>query len=431
MSKNQKQLKDSILGRAKRKENFFINIVGTNGSGKTEFVKEIKRKINKVDNFRILYFPSELWISDQKDHQRKKTTTIADQLVDIINEIHGKIQYQTTAVADIEDVKNLIDECSTVKIKEDEYFKIDFKNIFDIKEQTIEEKILATGSVNDVNFSSGEGFYSLLNLSINIAKHPKTKRDNTIFIFDEPEKFLHPTLMKKVALLLFDLYYKEKVNIILSTHSPFFLNFIMEESIRNKVNIETYKFMNDDSILEVKLNNELNYRERKNIYESLFSENIFLVEGLKDYEFVSLMLKENFAKQYYLIIDCYGKLNVKKMHDYINKKFHINECFLFFDRDYYERNDFRISDHASKKKIGFERAKKEIESKRKSSADNIRKNLANYPFYYEFIDDLEEEIRDHKRNKHDMTYITMDNIKKMDNYELIKSKLDAYFKREK
>ncbi|MGL4647578.1 MAG: TOPRIM nucleotidyl transferase/hydrolase domain-containing protein [Mycoplasmoidaceae bacterium] len=449
-------LKEKIIKKINNKEKFFINIVGTNATGKTKFLESLfisknNNDLNNIENNNtILFFKSEIIIEDEAGSGTKKTKTIADKLVEFVNDISEKITYSTEGLKQVEEIKKIIDDCSRDynDNEDDPYFK-DLNKLFKSElEKEIVKDIFTTGSVKTNDFSSGEGFYSLLKLTRNILSNSKINNlinNNIVFILDEPEKFLHPTLIKKVSYLLFDLYKNFNISIISVTHSPLFLNFTMQESIRNKSLASIYKFIRnkekycDDSendyknVIEVDINKieELNYRERENIWNSLFSENIFLVEGLKDYEFLSVFLENIFINKYYFIIDCSGKQGVLKMYEFINNIFNINKCFLLFDCDSKENNIDKIEKFTTENGLESDEAKIKIEENKLKKSNEFKTKLLDYEFFYEFMDNLEEEIKDYKRNKHDMTYITMDNIKEMYNYELIKSKLDAYFKREK
>lgn len=399
-------------------EKCIISLVGKNASFKTELLKEINKHFSKKENFNILFLKAETTFSNeikekQSDIQfvgeiRKFINDFLSKKLDIIDE---QIKMK------IKETSNFLDSIKNDN-KDDEYLKTEIFNSFKLDNDLIENKINIEILPNEKNsikeYSSGQGMYSLLKFcALVIEQSIKSEfinKKKTILIIDEPEKHCHKSLIKKIFNIMYQLY-DLKVIIIFSTHSDYLLDEFISK-FRNKNQNNFYLFNhnrpinNDANILEVndlinKLNkniiNEksLNRREQKIIISSFFDENLFLVEGLKDYEFVNcLMLSEKLNQFYYSIYDCEGKPNVVKLNKII-KDLNLNKkIFCFIDRD----DD------------------KEIKEKN----------------FYEFVPNLEEQIGDPDKNdKNNIEFYNLDNLKqKTTLYLELVNKLICFFEKQ-
>lgn len=91
-----------------------------------------------------------------------------------------------------------------------------------------------------------------------------------------------------------------------------------------------FKMIDKNEMLKVL--SDWTYREKTIIFDSFFSENNILVEGIRDRELIDIILREYFRNEYCDIHDCSGKSAMMK----INKKlmeFDINDNFILFDKD--------------------------------------------------------------------------------------------------
>ncbi len=407
----------------KNEEKCIISLVGRNASFKTELLKEINVNYSNDKNFNVLFLKAETtFLNETKEKQsdiqfigeiRKFINTFLSKKINIIDDQLKKTINEATSFLD-----NLKKDNHN-----DEYLKNEIFNSFKLDENLIENKInieILPNEKNSIkNYSSGQGMYSLLkfcSLVINhsIEKHKDNKKiieKKTILIIDEPEKHCHKSLIKKITSIMYQLY-NLKVIIIFSTHSDYLLNeFISKFRNNNQSNfylLNHNKPFNDDANIEEVKNlidniNEniwnkksLNSREQQIIISSFFDENLFLVEGLKDYEFVNCLMTSNKLNQYYYsIYDCGGKTNVKKLNAIIKNLNPNKNIFCFVDRD----NDPEIKD------------------------DN----------FYEFIPDLETEINDkNKKDKNNIEFYKFENIKNVPLFkELINNKLIYFFEKEK
>lgn len=409
----------------KNEEKCIISLVGKNASFKTELLKEINVNYSNDKNFNVLFLKAETtFLNETKEKQsdiqfigeiRKFINTFLSKKINIIDDQLKKTIKEATSFLD-----NLKKDNHN-----DEYFKNEIFNSFKLDENLIENKInieILSNEKNSIkNYSSGQGMYSLLkfcSLVINqsIEKHKDNKKiieKKTILIIDEPEKHCHKSLIKKIASIMYQLY-NLKVIIIFSTHSDYLLNEFISKFRNNNQNdfylLNHNKPFNDDANIEEVKNlidningnignkKSLNSREQQIIISSFFDENLFLVEGLKDYEFVNCLMTSNELNQYYYsIYDCGGKTSVIKLNEIIKTLNPNKNIFCFVDRD----NDPEIKD------------------------DN----------FYEFIPDLETQINDKNKNKKDknnIEFYKFENIKNVPLFkELINNKLIYFFEKEK
>lgn len=241
------------------------------------------------------------------------------------------------------------------------------KNIFYISNNSFEyhlkEKKNFTQSlinfldINNEKINNINNFdiYEILKLfSKHVLKNKKFK-DKTI-VFDQIENSSHPELVEKNANYIFEL--SKKINIIVITHSPIFLQKIFKRHIND---IQTNNFSNDkndvhkivykyfykknDKFLSLELSNikikkmfeKFQNREINNLTRILFSQNIFLIEGINDENIIYDYINNNhkYNDFFYSLIDCGSKSKIKKMYNILSdlKLTKILNICLFYDKD--------------------------------------------------------------------------------------------------
>ena len=144
---------------------------------------------------------------------------------------------------------------------------------------------------------SGDGYINIFNI---VDALYDSKEENVIFI-DEPEISLHPDLQRKLFSLLKE-YSKDK-QIIISTHSPYFIDWNMIVD-RSKL-LRFKKTDNDIKIYEMSGDTKKNLRgitkDINNINKTLsldtndiffLNDNIILVEGLEDVVGYNLIFRQ-------------------------------------------------------------------------------------------------------------------------------------------
>lgn len=392
--------KEELLKKIISSDSGVFAFIGENAVGKTSFLNKLFDSLPK--NIKKLFLRSEIEIIKEVGKGTKTYLSFVDNLINLINDIHGEIVFSTNEIDKINNIKNIINNSF---LNEDKYFKKEFMNCFNIIDSLKKEKIIETNKINKPFYSSGEGIYSLLMILNNLLVNVDKNNFEICLIIDEPEKFLHPTLMKKVINILINLSTNYGVKIVFSSHSPIFLNILFLKLLHKNYNLLfLYKFLRNDKFYEIDkkviFSQNVNIRQRKLICESLFAENIVLVEGLKDFEYASQITENLFENHYFTIIDCGGWTDVININDLILKSTsnHL-QCFSFIDSDGMKREDKFI-------------------------------NIKNYKYFYIFEKDIEQEMCDKFQTKNNTSIYKFDNIKKTKNFDSIKEKLTQYIKRE-
>lgn len=391
----------------------FYVLTGCNGSGKTTLLDNIKDKLIKDKNSFVFYLGSEIIIENELKENKSKKEFKA-QLREFLN-VHFKKEIN---ISENIEFKKALSEISDVlekikKIEKNKYFKEKFLDFFEIDENII-SGIIILEIINSNNkfedFSTGEGIFSLLYLLKSILQVSVQNTNKNIWILiDEPEKFLHNSLIKKISFLFFDLFSSYKyISFVVSTHSSYLLNEITSLFRKNELHFNCLKLLNKDECLnmsEILFNKNINTRELGILTKAVFDEYILLVEGINDYEFVNLLCINYFNNYFFNIYDCGGKNSVKKICTEVLK---INNLvFSFFDKDYNKKNE--------------KDAKQESDKYRKYFDEN---NLS----YYEFDDNLEDFFNNEISKNQFAEEINIQLIKKNKNVENIISKLEAFFK---
>lgn len=177
--------------------------------------------------------------------------------------------------------------------------------------------------------------------------------ENALVLIDEPELHLHPALQKKYFELLKKARKKRNLQIILSTHSPVFID---EETIKSTFRF--YKKDDDTKIIipEIKKNSkkddDTNIKEIKELFQILtytnsarifFANRVVLVEGASDEYFFKFFYDNYFLKHHNTnesveIIHITGKKQFEKWREFL-KKFGIKNYFI---GDFDNVEDFKL-----------------------------------------------------------------------------------------
>ncbi len=392
-------------------ENGIFSLVGKNASFKTKLLEEINKKLLDKKDVNILFLKAETTFANEI---KEKTSDIQfiGEIRRFINGFFSKkmIIKDKELIHNIKDTNIFLNDLVNYGLKnKDEYFKNEILSAFKI-DDNLKNNIINIEFITNEKILlkiSGQGMYSLLKFcSIIIEKcfqnNDYNKTVKTILIIDEPEKYCHKSLIKKISNILFKLF-NLNVFVIFSSHSDFLVNEIILR-FRKEGNENFFLFNhnypnnNDANIIEIvdfisKLNNynfsnkvkSISRREQKIIVSSFFDENIILVEGLKDYEFASYIIQNNeFDSYYFSIYDCEGKENVKKMKQIISDLNKEKNIFCFVDRD----EDEPIEDNN----------------------------------FYEFVPNLEKVINDpNAGKKNNLDFYTQQNIQNIDLFIKVQS----------
>ncbi len=107
----------------------------------------------------------------------------------------------------------------------------------------------------------------------------------------------------------------------------------------------------------------------------MFIRNTFLVEGLKDYQFIYCILHKRYSKYSYEVIDCSGKTICLKINDVLKTKFSI-DTFVLYDRDNEDISEFAYYfcfENNIEKDLNLNQDKSDCSEISLSTIDNILK----------------------------------------------------------
>lgn len=306
-----------------------VPIVGKNGSGKTKLLKSIIKEAKKLNT--VIVIKAEF-------DQRK----IMEQFDQYINEL-----------LEDDDKYSFIKKYQSKLPKNDENFHPWFIDYLSYNNEN--NKIDVDFNVKKSKIPSGIFLYSLLISLSAIIKCIKDKKGvNKFLIIDEIEKYTHKTLAIKIANVITDLL-RNDINVIFTTHSSIILKEVwhqyselletsqaftqsklkfeiifMKSKIINNENKIFFKSLKKEQLIPVL--HDCTYREQTIIFDTFFSENNILVEGLRDRELVDAILRRYYSNKYCDIHDCSGKGTILRL----NKKImtlDVNDVFILFDKD--------------------------------------------------------------------------------------------------
>lgn len=149
-------------------------------------------------------------------------------------------------------------------------------------------------------------FLKLFNAVKRARSESKTERIMPIIIIEEPESFLHPQAQAEFGRVLQDMAEELKIQIITTTHSPYFLSV---KSPTDNILLERAKSKNNPCTSVVSSNNEnwwepfvealgINGSDFGPMKELIFSDNskILLVEGYIDKEYMTFLQNDIHGK---------------------------------------------------------------------------------------------------------------------------------------
>lgn len=344
--------------------------IGKNGEKKTENLLnkknqiENKLKIGKKNiDQNVIYIPTEQ--NYKSEFEKEKSTgegNYINKIKSLIELIFGNLNKFSYEINDeelnkIEGRKKFKQEIfGFINNMKDPFFIFKTENIFK------DNKRINTLNLDLEQYKTPSGLnnYSLIKLLSNLLLYAKknNKKINGLndyyLIIDEPEKFCHPQLIKKIATLLKDV--SKDINIIVATHSYIFLNWFLDEE-NTKINIlkkgevkkeftwnELKNFLNwneiynsdkkNYKILQGYLNNKI---LRYKIIESFFCDNIVFVEDRATEILLSIIIEdEDFS-----IVVTMGKSRIEFFfyifYDFL--KYEIKNLFAIFDGDKKKKNE--------------------------------------------------------------------------------------------
>lgn len=451
-----------------------IPIIGHNATGKTQVLNKIYDSLSNDDNWNVLYIRSETIFNEEiKKSAKANDDKYSSNIKQFINKLFGSLQISFNN--EIKEKINKANDFITKFHKEiddnsnNKYFKKEIKKIIKSKHEENKEFFNeeffdnhdATKEESLKNSSTGEGVFSIISFCLYFIKTLKeekllNKDKKNLIIIDEPEKFCHPSLVAKISKIIYELSSME-IKIIFTTHSP---ELIFQICRNNRVEVNSslsaYKMLDNYFYDKVEIDYGIknSARRTKILVNSFFDENIFLVEGLKDYELISTIMDNSFSNYYYSVYDCGGKKDVKEMADLISKS-HTSEqkpkLFLLFDKDFkpnkVKNNSSEISDKESMIKDISSCNKEHSEVMKflnKSLSDIVNKSNNNSDinnskkyldginknvkwFFYEFDDNIEDFLGERNRDKkNDLTNIDFNYLKNLPKYNELENEIKLF-----
>lgn len=301
--------------------------IGPNGYGKTYELERIKKSLFDEDNDRkdIIMLGSELVFADEmKDTVNNSflmdyiitELLVDDELINLQKQFENKLD---TLIKDNSDMYNeLMDETLDLN---------SHKRTKDViaPQKTREYKKLVKINADDLKASmwSGQKPHFLLKL---------IEKSNKRYIFlDEPENHSHPSMLNITANLINKL--SETKDVYIATHSPELLNMLnidfnnsyifndpeckgpktidfkkAANALPSNINIENLYSNSKTYYDEEKLKNNILDIHKKEFMSALFSNKVYIVEGINDQLFLKKVLNSA-GKQFeqYSIFPCYGK----------------------------------------------------------------------------------------------------------------------------
>jgi predicted ATP-dependent endonuclease of OLD family len=301
--------------------------IGPNGYGKTYELERIKKSLFDEDNDRkdIIMLGSELVFADEmKDTVNNSflmdyiitELLVDDELINLQKQFENKLD---TLIKDNSDMYNeLMDETLDLN---------SHKRTKDViaPQKTREYKKLVKINADDLKASMGSGqkLHFLLKL---------IEKSNKRYIFlDEPENHSHPSMLNITANLINKL--SETKDVYIATHSPELLNMLnidfnnsyifndpeckgpktidfkkAANALPSNINIENLYSNSKTYYDEEKLKNNILDIHKKEFMSALFSNKVYIVEGINDQLFLKKVLNSA-GKQFeqYSIFPCYGK----------------------------------------------------------------------------------------------------------------------------
>jgi predicted ATP-dependent endonuclease of OLD family len=348
-----------------------------------ETKKEVKIEI-EISNGRInkniffgeiyyKYFSNELknaivntvFVPSIRDHNQILKITEYSFLNKLLNKIYEK------AEQDKKDELKEILEKATDKCKEifNEYeIKLDniSKSIIEHKGlrmsmlpsnyQEIYKKLtllLNDGIETELDFK-GSGIQSVIIISL-FKLYADLKIGSAILLIEEPESFLHPQANRHMAKILNDICKEDNIQLIITTHSPNYLqdidlkNIILLKKEGNKTVKNQIDYLQD----EVKLRKELNTSN----LELFFADKVILVEGETDKILLPAFAKTikedyDFDKKNISIIDVGSKSNLDAFIELLNS-FNISWLALL-DKDFVSMTESKGLLKRMNSKFGYE-----------------------------------------------------------------------------
>ena len=309
--------------------NKFAVIIGLNGTGKTNLLKLIDDSINNGQQEFIKenskYFKCKLFLTDSAQTKQNDSDSLRQeiyQVENIIEFIYDSLNefnlveyydflilygYQYNDLDVYFEAKQFHYKLSRVyfKKRQKEMTKLiqkDFGEYYNRRKiDSIEQCFEEYNSDESFSFSPGERMILMFYLwtfhaqqQAELLKDKPIRNKLRILLLDEPDAYMHPSLIKEIINMFLDNRFEYlNVQIIMTTHSPVTLSFIPQENIFELKRDLTNKIV---SIRPIRNKKQLIYSFSGNLFFLKETFKIVLVEGTRDdKEFYSMVLEKYLA----------------------------------------------------------------------------------------------------------------------------------------
>lgn len=328
-----------------------------------------------IDNSISNFLPEPIYIAavkDLKDDVKTKETTTFGKLLGILlrflenteefEEISKSFEKLHSLFNIIETEEGVSDsripQIITIEQQIEKYLKENFPKVEveinvprpELKQVLSNSKIFINDGVKDTIETKGDGIkraltFSLLRTYVDQLKEQRNQKllENVdgegglveissqpyIFLFEEPELYLHPNAQKVLFDALESLS-KENNQVFVTTHSPLFFSADSTETFVKVIKRYPDGGKPFGSLLTINIKNDLDYKDAFQIlcYENntpaFFANKVLLVEGDSDLIYLKELAKKmnpewNFDNQNIPIIRMNGKSNIKRYTDFYHK----------------------------------------------------------------------------------------------------------------
>lgn len=352
--------------------------IGKNGVGKSDSLRELSKNKNSF----LLKFSSKEDAPDSYGSNIDKTTFIVGFKKWLEEMLREKVKLDGKKLREIrekaEDKIDLAKFEKEIKTLKDvprlkNFFKEGFENF--ITENKESEASYRFVEVNDLrktfgNFGTGIYVYFMIRLIFIIFQHlvkkPFDEKENYLLIIDEPENFLHPSLIREVAYMLKKI--NEKIGVVVATHSSEFLSYFATSyteikflSTQQEVELfETGKKMKKSDFNSLNLSEfrkinkkkPVNIFDRQKVFEVLMASKIIFVEGENDKKLIDYILQHKKSTSGDIYVWCckgkwdiYYILDNKTLWEVLKKRFWSPErdTFVLYDEDNFKNNREEVS----------------------------------------------------------------------------------------
>jgi predicted ATPase len=189
---------------------------------------------------------------------------------------------------------------------------------------------------SEANSGSGEFIVS------NVVERLESIPNNSLLLLDEPELSLHPGAQKRLLEYFLDLIIKKKIQIILSTHSPSFVELIPNHCVKNFI-------INDNN--KVIIEQGVNYLNAfDNLENSYDSPNVIVEDSLAKKILEKIIKNECLSGQFNVRYFSGGASSIKTSLITTFSKVDDNNRFFILDGDMYKCEVVDLSEVVETKK---------------------------------------------------------------------------------